>query len=1094
MKKEYLIKGVKLLIPQKIWLKMKLITVFLFLVTFCLQANNTYSQNATVNLNLENVSLTDVFREIEKQSDYRFFFNSAVLSAVKKQNIKTGEKSITSVLDQLFEGTDIGYKLIDHYIVITSKKEDVSNLLARSDASIQIVGLVTDENGEPISGASVSLKGSTVGTITDIDGKYTISVPTTKSVLVFSFIGYVSQNIIVGSRSVINVKLKEDNQLIDEVVVIGYGSVRKSDLTGSVSQVRSTILENQAVLRDPVQGLQGKVAGLDITVGNKPGDTSTPIIRGYNSLNAGNDPLIVLDGAPFGGKISDINPAEIEAIDVLKDASSTAIYGSRGSNGVIIITTKRGKMDGKVSVSYDGFVGISKSFKDYNMMSGDKWANYLRAANPGKTDAELFVGVTDILESRNFVDWQEEMFSGTGFQTDNNVTVNVGKDNMSNLIVLGYNKNQSIIDNMSSERFSMRLNGDVRLFDRLKLGYSAMYSHRKTDNGNNSVFINGTTLNPVTRIYDDEGALQYYPSPYCESFMQINPKYYVSDEYLENQSFRDRAFFNFSAELDIIDGLSFRTSLTPDFQFIEDGNYNSPYMNLMSYNSLSYKKTTEKSLTFTNILKYDKQIGIHNLSVSAVHDMQTYTTDYLQLTGSDVPYYGKWYNVNEAPDIFERKSSYTKWSLLSFMGRINYTLKDKYLLTLTGRYDGSSRLAKGNKWDFFPSVALAWRINSESFMQNVDVISNLKMRLSWGNTGNTAIDSYSTLGAFSKYPYVMGIGEESAMGYLPKELSNPGLGWERTEEYNIGFDFGFFRNRIEGTVDLYRRDTHDLLMKRLLPITTGYNETWQNIGKTRNTGVEVALNTVPFVNKNWEWTVGLTFAYNKNEIVELYDGLTQDRDNKWFVGEPLQVELLYKYDGVWQMEEAEEAKKYGYVPGNPKVKDVNQNGKYDQEDQFIYNKIPKFTGGLNTTLKYKNLDLNLYLYSRIGYGQKIGLLTYEAGSSRMNHLDVDFWTQDNPSNTFPKPVGSNTQPLLEQSDYAYRNLSFLRLKNINLGYTFPAQMIEKIKANRLRVYLAVDNPFVWTFNNFEGLDPENCYAYDSHRPLTSFVFGLNVSF
>lgn len=269
---------------------------------------------------------------------------------------------------------------------------------------------------------------------------------------------------------------------------------------------------------------------------------------------AGNDPLIVLDGAPFGGKISDINPAEIEAIDVLKDASSTAIYGSRGSNGVIIITTKRGKMDGKVSVSYDGFVGISKSFKDYNMMSGDKWANYLRAANPGKTDAELFVGVTDILESRNFVDWQEEMFSGTGFQTDNNVTVNVGKDNMSNLIVLGYNKNQSIIDNMSSERFSMRLNGDVRLFDRLKLGYSAMYSHRKTDNGNNSVFLNGTTLNPVTRIYDEEGALQYYPSPYCESFMQINPKYYVSDEYLENQSFRDRAFFNFSAELVIIDG------------------------------------------------------------------------------------------------------------------------------------------------------------------------------------------------------------------------------------------------------------------------------------------------------------------------------------------------------------------------------------------------------------------------------------------------------------------------------------------------------------------------------------------------------------
>lgn len=1094
MKKEYLIKGVILLIPQKIWLKMKLITILLFLVTFCLQANNTYSQNATVNLNLENVSLTDVFREIEKQSDYRFFFNSTVLNAVKKQNVKTGEQSITAILDQLFEGTDIGYKLIDRYIVITSKKDDVSRLLAKSDAPIQIVGLVTDEAGEPISGVSVSLNGSTVGTITDVDGKYTISVPTTKAVLAFSFIGYVSQTITVGNRSVINVRLKEDNQMIDEVVVIGYGSVRKSDLTGSVSQVRSDILENQAVLSDPIQGLQGKVAGLDITIGNKPGDTSSPIIRGYNSLNAGNDPLIVLDGAPFGGKISDINPAEIEAIDVLKDASSTAIYGSRGSNGVIIITTKRGKMDGRVSVSYDGFVGFSKSFKNFDLMSGDKWADYLRASNPGKTDDELFNGVTDLLENKNYVDWQDEMFSGTGFQTDNNVTINVGKDNMSNLIVLGYNKNQSIIDNMSSERFSMRLNGDVKLFKALKVGYSAMYTHRKTDLGNDNVFLNGTLINPVTRVYDDDGELAYYPSAYCSGFMQINPHFYTSDKYLENQSFRDRAFFNFYADWTIIDGLNFRTSLTPDLQFVESGAYNSPYMNLMSYNSLSYNKTTEKSLTFTNILKYDKSFGIHNISVSAVHDMQTYTIDNLGLTGSDVPYYGKWYNVNEAPDIFTRTSNYKKWALLSFMGRINYTLKDKYLLTLTGRYDGSSRLASGSKWDFFPSVALAWRISSEPFIQNIEQISNLKLRLSWGNTGNTAIETYSTLGAFQKYPYTLGLSDASAIGYLPSEMPNAGLGWERTEEYNLGIDFGFLNNRISGTIDLYRRDTHDLLMKRLLPITTGYNETWQNIGKTRNTGVEIALNTVPFVNKNWEWTLGVTLAYNKNEIVELYDGQTSDPGNKWFVGKPLQVDLLYKYTGAWQTEEADEAKRYGYEPGDPKVLDVNGNGKYDQEDQFIYNRIPKLTGGLNTTLRYKHLDLNLYFYTRAGYGQLCDFLTYEAGSSRMNHLDVDFWTPEHQSKTFPKPIGSNPQPLLVQSDYAYRNLSFIRLKNVNIGYTFPARMIEKIKANRLRMYVAVDNPFVWTFNKFGGLDPENCLSYSSHRPLTSFVFGLNVSF
>lgn len=1093
MEKEYSIKGIVLLIAQKLWLKMKLITILLFLVTFCLQANNTYSQNATVNLNLENVSLTDVFREIERQSDYRFFFNNTVFSEVKKQTVKTGDAPISDILDQLFAGTDIGYKLVDKYIVITSKKERSSGLAGQA-ASIRIVGLVTDESGEPMSGVSISLKGSTVGTITDAEGKYSISVPTTRATLIFSFLGFLSQEQTVGNRTVLNIRLKEDAQLIDEVVVVGYGTMKKSDLTGSVSQVRSDVLQNQAVMRDPIQALQGKVAGLDITAGNKPGDTSTPIIRGYNSLNAGNEPLIVLDGAPFGGRISDINPAEIEAIDVLKDASSTAIYGSRGSNGVIIITTKRGKMDGKVAISYDGFVGFSKSFKNYDLMDGDKWASYLRASNPGKTDEELFNGVTDILQSKNYVDWQDEMFSGTGFQTDNNVTINVGKDNMSNIIVLGYNKNQSIIENMSSERFSLRLNGDIKLFKNLKVGYSAMYSHRKTDQGNDEVFQSGTLVNPVTRVYDDVGKLQYYPSAYCSGFMQINPHFYTSDEYLEKQSFRDRAFFNLYADWDIIDGLNFRTSLTPDLQFVEDGGYNSPYMNLMSNNSLSYKKTTEKSITFTNILKYEKKLGVHNLSVSAVHDMQTYTVDQLELTGSDVPYYGKWYNVNEAPDIFARKSNYTKWALLSFMGRINYTLLDKYLLTLTGRYDGSSRLASGSKWDFFPSLALAWRINSESFMQNVEAVSNLKLRLSWGNTGNTAIDPYSTQGAFKKFPYTMGMNDASAIGYLPFELSNLGLGWERTEEYNVGIDFGFLNNRIAGSIDVYQRNTHDLLMKRLLPITSGYNETWQNIGKTRNTGIEVALNTVPFTNKDWEWTLGLTFAYNKNEIVELYDGVTRDPGNKWFVGEPLQVDMLYKYTGVWQTSETEEAKEYGYVPGNPKVQDVNQNGKYDQEDQFIYNRIPKITGGLSTSLRYKNLDLNLYFYTRIGYGQVVDYLTYEAGSSRWNHLDVDFWTPDNPSNTFPSPMGSNAQPLLVQSDYAYRDLSFIRLKNINVGYNFPLQLAQKIKANRLRMYVAVDNPLVWTLNKFEGLDPENSLSYNNHRPLTSFVFGLNVAF
>lgn len=1067
---------------------MKLEIIFILIFCMGISAKDANSQNSKVNIASQNSSVKDVMNEIEKQTEYLFLYNQDEVDLNWETTVNAQGKEVSSVLTDLFGRTNIKHVMVGNNIVLMTKGQTITQ-----QTRGRITGSVMDERGEPIIGANIVEKNTTNGVITDVDGKFEL-IASEQAILQISYIGYIIQELSVKKQKTLSIILKEDTQNLDEVVVIGYGQIRKSDLTGSVSQVRADVLSNQPVLHDPLQGLQGKVPGLDITIGNKPGDSSSPIIRGYNSINASNSPLIVLDGAPFGGKMSDINPSEIEAIDVLKDASSTAIYGSRGANGVIIITTKRGKMDGKVAISYDGSIGFSKSFKNFNLMDGDKWSDYLRASNPGKFDNELFTDVLDVLNNKEYVDWQDEMFSGTGFQTDNNISVQVGKDNMTNLIILGYNKNQSIIENMWNERFSLRINGDIKLLKNLKMGYSTMLSHTNRSLGNDEVFRTGTLINPVTKIYDEAGKYKYYPSPHCVGFLQINPYYYISDEYLENKQSRDRIFLNLYADWNISENLNFRTSLTPDYQFIEEGNYNSPYINLMTYNSLSYRKRSEKSLTFTNILNYKKRWGIHNIDASLVHDMQTYVTDYLQLTGENIPYYGKWYNVNEAPELFSRSSNYNKWALLSYMGRINYTLLDRYLFTITGRYDGSSRLADGNKWDFFPSVAFAWRILSEPFLQDIDAISNLKLRLSWGNTGNTAISTYSTLGSFSRQTYVFGMNDNAAIGYLPAELPNSSLGWERTEEYNIGIDFGFLKNRIEGSLDLYKRNTHDLLMQRNLPITTGYSSTWQNIGKTSNSGVEIALNTIPFVNKNWEWSVGLTFAYNKNEITELYDGQTSDYGNKWFVGKPLYVELLYKYAGVWQTDESETANEYGYEPGNPKVKDVNKNKKYDQEDQFIFNKIPKVTGGLSTALRYKNWDMNLYFYTRLGYGEVLPILTHEAGSSRFNHLDVDFWTKDNPTNESPKPIGSNSQNLLIQSDYAYKNLSFIRLKNVNIGYTFMPQIIEKIKANKLRVYMAVDNPFVWTFNKFEGIDPENGISYTSHRPMTSFVFGLNVSF
>lgn len=1082
----------------KIGRVMKLTALLLTVALLQVQASTSAQ---TVTLTGKDLTLKEIFSAIKEQTGYMVFGKQKLLESGKPVTITARNMALTEFLDQVMKDQPLTYKITGKSIALSAKPtagfQPVPLSSSAKDTLIKVTGKVTDEAGQPIPGASVRVKKTGGGALTDAGGNYSLPNVPGDGTLVFSFIGMKTLEMPVSGKTAINVALAEASLGLKEVVAIGYGTVKKGDLTGSVSQISAATLGTQSVTKDPLQVLQGKVPGLDITTGNKPGDVSTPIIRGYNSINASNAPLIVVDGAPFGGRLSDINPSEIERIDVLKDASSTAIYGSRGANGVIIITTRRAKKDGKIQVSYDGYGGISKSFKDYDMMDGETWANFRRAANPTQSDAELFDQVQlDILEQKRFTDWQKLMFDGMGYQTDHNLTLSANKNNVSNMIVLGYRKDQSIIKNMANERLSARVNGDIKLADGISVGYSTMASHSKRDNGTNGVFYWGSVMNPVTRAYDENGEKLYYPSTYAEAYQQTNPLFDIDSDNLENQSFRDRIFFNLFAEWEMIPGLTLRSSLTSDWQFLEDGSYNSPTSGarLLGTNALSYAKATEKSVTFTNILNYKKTVKDHSLNVSLVHDMQQFRYSQIGLTGENVAYYGKWYNVNEAADIFSRNSRYREWALLSFMGRINYTFKDRYLLTLTGRTDGSSRLSGDHKWDYFPSAAVAWRISSEPFMQSIAAISDLKLRISWGNTGNTAIDPYATQGALGKYTYVFGASEEAAIGYLPTELANTDLGWERTQETNIGLDFGFLRNRINGSLDFYRRDTRDLLMQRSLPITSGYDSTWQNVGKTRNQGIELALNAVVIESKDFKWDMGITYAYNKNEILELYNGKVDDPGNKWFIGRPLYVDWLYVFDGIWQLGQEQEAAVYGRKPGDVRVIDKNGSNTYDQADLVIHNRIPKWTGGLSTSFRYRNFDFGAYAYTRQNYGEVIGVLTDEAGSSRHNHLVVDYWTPENPSTTFPRPVNSNSQPLLVQSDYAFRDLSFIRLKNINLGYTFPSGRLQAIKAERLRVYFSVDNPFVWTTHKFEGLDPENTKAYGDHRPLTTFLTGLNVTF
>ncbi|MCD8178322.1 MAG: SusC/RagA family TonB-linked outer membrane protein [Tannerellaceae bacterium] len=545
----------------------------------------------------------------------------------------------------------------DNLIILTIKDIPVA---AQADNKRKISGTINDPFGIPVIGANVVVKGANIGTVTDIDGYFAMDVPE-NAVLRISYIGYLETEVPIGNQKVLQISLREDTQKLDDVVVIGYGSVRKRDLTGSVSQVSSETLANQAVMKDPIQALQGKIAGADITVGNAPGSSSTIIIRGYNSLNAENNPLIVVDNAPFGGRIDEINPAEIETIDILKDVSSTAIYGSRGANGVIIITTKRAKKDSRLRINYDGYYGVSKSFKNFDMMSGEKYADFKRAADPGRTDREIFDDIQlNAINTGQYTDWQNEMFSGGGYKTDHNVTINQSAGKNRNMIVLGYNKDQSIIDNIGYERFSARLNGDMELAPNLSLGYSSLMAITTRQHGaEGNVWRYGTVIDPLTKIYDDNGEMLFYNSGWYQTVLHSNQIYDTYIDHVENKETRTRNVLNLFADWQIIDGLTFKTNFTFDHSSIDHGKY---YDSLSQARqgegpSASYQKYTEKQIVFMNLLNYKKTLGLHSLDVSAVNDIQTYNYEIIGLTGQDMPYYGSWYNVNEAADVFSRTAN-----------------------------------------------------------------------------------------------------------------------------------------------------------------------------------------------------------------------------------------------------------------------------------------------------------------------------------------------------------------------------------------------------------------------------------------------------
>lgn len=971
-----------------------------------------------------------------------------------------------------------------------------------------VTGTVTDQDGSTLPGVTVIEKGTSNGAVSDIDGKFSIAVSTEAEALQFSFVGMKPQEVILGSASTYNVILEQETIGIDEVVAIGYGSMKKSDLTGAVASV-----EADDILRvTPVQAakaIQGQVAGVTVKKSSgRPGAGYDLNIRGLNSINYDNSPLVVIDGV-MGGDINVLNPTDIESMDVLKDASATAIYGSRGANGVIIITTKRGSK-GAPQVTYNGYVGVKVPAHLPDMMNAQEF--YEMAAIDkvlnGGTSRSFTSTEIDNYESGKSVDWIDEV-TDPSLQTNHSVSVAGGNDNTNYHFSTGYLNEGGSLKNTKYERYNIKGSLDSKLNDVVKVGFNANYSFGKKNLGSNEAIRSAFRARPTGVVMyndilnpDENQDINW--NGYA-AWMGINDKQVLNPLIeMDKENFQDETrsntfFGNAYIELTPLKGLSIRSQLSANVYNERFGQYRGTFTKSQKTTKApkAYYNTDQISnYTLDNIITYKKSAGEHDFTFTGVQSAFKSRTETMDSYVQDLPYNSLWYALGTAETISKLQTNLSERSLLSFMGRFIYGYKDKYLVTLTNRWDGASQLSKGNKWDFFPSAAVAWRVSDETFMEDVESISSLKMRLSYGLVGNSAVSAYSTQASLTNTAY--DFDGTPAYGFAPANLADKSLKWEKSKEINLGIDLGLLENRITTSVELYKRNTVDLIYAEQIPTSTGFSSVTTNVGEVQNKGIEIMLNTVNVQTDRFSWTTNLTFSTNKNEVISIgSDGIEADISTGLFVGEPLDVHYAYKFDGIWQLDEADAAAVYGQVPGAVRVVDQNNDGQIStgtgMDDRVILgSQQPKWIGGLTNKFTFDNFDLSFLVYTSQGAMYRNSMLSGTMGDvngTRYNVINLNYWTVDNPSNDYYGPGVSNPY----RSAIQYQDASFVRISDITVGYTLPKSLLDKWGMSHIRLYAQVTNPFV--FHNFDGTDPEyNTSLYNDDVSSATYLFGVNVSF
>jgi len=1068
------------------------ITILLSVVAiFHIGATTLHSQNTVINLSRNNLSVEGLISEVENQTNYLFLYSEKDIDIHQQVSVKNRNKPVGEILKEAFSTGDILYSFSEDYISLRKASHPVQ----LQEGKKRVTGTVIDVNGEPVIGANIAVKGTTTGVVSDVNGQFSIEV-SDDAILLISYIGYTPQEIRVGNRASIEIALSEDSETLDEVVVIGYGVMKKSDLTGAVSSVKGDKIAS-ASSNDITEILQGKVAGMGIVSSSRVDQSGSIRIRGTRSLNANNDPLVIIDGVP--GRMESVNTNDIESLEVLKDAASTAVYGSRGANGVIIISTKRAG-EQKTKVSYNGYLGVRVPNRT-KMQSGDEYIQFRRDGfryrngwDKPFTDEEVFEPAEmDVIKNRNFTDWIDLLYRN-GQTQSHYVSLSSGNKVTKFHLGINYSKDEGYSKINYNNRFNITLNLDHEINKYVTVGLSTRLQNNKSQ-GMNEFNEMLTYMTPLAIPYKEDGTMNYYPAPQNASGYNVLANY-DKKEYT-NETIKNAAYLTGYLNIKLSKHLNNRANISYNIIERKRGFFfgENSYERKGRQPSAGKEYISEVEYTFNDILSYDNTWSGHHFVFDGVFEATGYTDERGNMSGENQPVAETTYhNLGTADENVQIGSSYKKWTLASFLARVRWDYKNRYYANLAIRADGASRLADGNKWAYFPSGGLAWRISEEDFYGAKDWLNSLKVRASYGSVGNSAIDPYQTLAGLSKYDYLFGEEvDNKVFVYRPSMIPNSDLGWEITRTTNIGVDFGLFNNRISGYVEGYLTKTSDLLMERTLPFFTGFSKVWQNIGKTENKGLELNIQALVMDTKDFNWEATFTFARNWGKITELLGG-GDLRNNSWFIGEPLSVYYNYEKIGIWQLGEEEAAKVYNAVPGDIKIKDQNGDGAIGELDKIIIGqKDPKIISSLYNTFKWKGFDAAINLNMAFGHtiqpNTYAGLLTRDG--LRWMPANFDYWTPDNPSNEFTR-----ADKLSGYDSYmgtgGYMKGDYIKIENITIGYDFSKLIPKEWGISKVRLYGQVRNLGYLYRACKNDVTPE-APNFDYNIP-TTYTMGINLDF